>query len=219
MAGQRSNERITVRSAPPATPLSRRRGGANSAAREAKRGEERRRGREAEGRKIRERRLFGRWKRRNVGKRRGWTTVGGVEARRKLHFVRGGRSRCSTFPSTRWYHLGTRSTSSRWKEPGGEHCRTGVRDTRVLAADRFCFSRLCARRVAPLAACNHALATLSLASPRLSPFALRQLSSVNRSSPSFTAILPSVGHPSPAKRHREIPPTGGSPIASRRGPE
>lgn len=33
-----------------------------------------------------------------------------MKARENLHFVRGGRSRCSTFPSTRWYHLGTRST-------------------------------------------------------------------------------------------------------------
>lgn len=48
----------------------------------------------------------------------------------------GGPQILHTFPSTTWYHLGQRerSTSSRWRERGGAHCRPGVRDTRVCRA-------------------------------------------------------------------------------------
>lgn len=48
----------------------------------------------------------------------------------------GGPQVLHTFPSTTWYHLGQRerSTSSRWRERGGAHCRPRVRDTRVCRA-------------------------------------------------------------------------------------
>lgn len=71
---------------------------------------------------------------------RGRIPVGGVSIRVQLHFVPRRRSAGAhhTFlsipPGITLGQRGERSTSSKWRERGGAHCRPGVRDTRVPRA-------------------------------------------------------------------------------------
>lgn len=72
--------------------------------------------------------------------RRGRIPMGGVSICIQLHFVPRRRSASShhTFPSIppgiTLGQRGERSTSSKWRERGGAHCRLGVRETRVPRA-------------------------------------------------------------------------------------